>query len=150
MATTPKKKAAPAKKAAAKPAKKAAVKKPLSKTAAPAVPKPATAPAVKEVQVVSSPFWNIWDAGKEFRVRISIPGLSKKNIKVGVDGNKLTISSSKESDIKEVKRDYILREYNYSSWSRSIALPQKVNAADVKVKYKDGVLKLDLPKSTGK
>lgn len=146
MATTPKKKAAPAKKAAAKPAKKAAVKKPVTKTPQ----AKAASPAVKEVQIISSPFWNIWDAGKEFRVRISIPGLSKKNIKVGVEGNKLTISSSKESDIKDVKRDYILREYNYSSWSRSIALPQNVNAADVKVKYKDGVLKLDLPKSTGK
>lgn len=144
MATTTKKKSAPAKKAAKPAAKKAAVKKPTNT-------KPAPAPAVKkEVQLISSPFWNIWDAGKDFKVRISIPGLSKKNIKINVVGNQLTIGSSKESETKDVKRNYIVQEYNYSSWSRMIALPQQVRAEDVKVKYKDGVLKLDLPKAVSK
>ena len=115
-----------------------------------AKPTPSVTPAKKEVQIVNSPFWNIWDAGNDFKVRISIPGISKKDIKVKVNGNQLTISSSKESNTEEKKKNYLVREYSFSSWSRTIALPQAVNSADMKVKYKEGVLKLDLKKSVVK
>jgi HSP20 family protein len=124
------------KKAAPKP-----VTKPVAKAASPSVP------AKKEVQIISSPFWNIWDAGEEFKVRISIPGISKKDIKVKVNGNQLTIGSSKESNREEKRKNYLVQEYSFASWSRTIALPQAVSAADMKVKYKEGVLKLDLKKS---
>ncbi len=130
-------------------AKKPVAKKTAAKPVVKSVPKTVTAPApVKnEVQIVSSPFWNIWDAGEDFKVRISIPGISKKDIKVKVNGNQLTSSSSKESNTEEKRKNYLVQEYNFSSWSRTISLPQAVNAADIKVKYKEGVLKLDLKKS---
>ena len=130
-------------------AKKTAVKKPATKPVAKSAPKAVapSMPAKKEVQIVSSPFWNIWDAGEDFKVRISIPGISKKDIKVKVNGNQLTISSAKESNTEEKRKNYLVQEYNFSSWSRTISLPQAVNAADIKVKYKEGLLKLDLKKS---
>ncbi len=129
--------------------KKPAVKKAAAKPIVKPVVKPVqiSVPAKKEVQIVSSPFWNIWDAGEAFKVRISIPGISKKDIKVKVNGNQLTISSSKESNTEEKNKNYVVQEYNFSSWSRTITLPQAVNAADMKVKYKEGILKLDLKKS---
>ena len=34
-----------------------------------------------DVAVITSPIWNIWDSGKHYKVRVSIPGLSKKDIK---------------------------------------------------------------------
>ena len=110
--------------------------------------KKATQPAVvkKQVAIISSPFWNIWDAGTQYKVRVSIPGLTKKNVKVHVVGNKLTISSEKESVTKAEKKNYLIQEYAFDSWSKSIALPQKIKEEDVKISYKDGLLKIGLKK----
>jgi len=129
-APTPKKKAVPVKKAV-KPA---------------VTPKPAAEVVKKETAIVSSPFWNIWDAGKQYKVRVSVPGLGKNNIQIHVNGNHLTISSEKEKESKKEAKNYLVREYVSVSWSKTIALPQKVNEKDVKISYKDGVLKIGLIK----
>ena len=100
----------------------------------------------KEVVLVSSPFWNIWDAGKQYKVRVSVPGLAKKNIKIHVNGNILTISSEKAKETKKQTKNYLVREYVSASWSKTISLPQKVNEENVKISYKDGVLKIGLNK----
>jgi HSP20 family molecular chaperone IbpA len=126
------------------PKKKVALVKKVTK---PAVVKNQVVPPIKkEIAIVSSPFWNIWDAGTQYKVRVSIPGLTKKNIKVHVVGNKLTISSEKESVTKSEKKNYLIQEYAFDSWSKSIALPQKIKEDAVKISYKDGLLKIGLKK----
>jgi HSP20 family protein len=120
---------------------------PVKKATQPAVVKKQVSPPVKkEVAIISSPFWNIWDTGTQYKVRVSIPGLTKKNVKVHVVGNKLTISSEKESVAKAEKKNYLIQEYAFDSWSKSIALPQKIKEEDVKISYKDGLLKIGLKK----
>ena len=126
------------------PKKKVALVKKVTK---PAVVKNQVVPPIKkEIAIVSSPFWNIWDAGTQYKVRVSIPGLTKKNIKVHVVGNKLTISSEKELVTKSEKKNYLIQEYAFDSWSKSIALPQKIKEDAVKISYKDGLLKIGLKK----
>jgi HSP20 family molecular chaperone IbpA len=120
---------------------------PVKKVTKPAVVKNPVATLVKkEVAIISSPFWNIWDAGNQYKVRVSIPGLTKKNIKVHVVGNKLTISSEKQTETKTEKKNYLIQEYSFDSWSKTIALPQKIKEEDVKISYKDGLLKIGLKK----
>ncbi len=101
-----------------------------------------------DIAVITSPIWNIWDSGKYYKVRVSIPGLSKKDIKVYVNGANLIISSEKENEQQKESKNYIVRQYNFNSWSKSIVLPQEVKAKSVKMDYKDGVLKLGLQKLT--
>lgn len=126
------------------PKKKVALVKKVTK---PAVVKNQVVPPIKkEIAIVSSPFWNIWDDGTQYKVRVSIPGLTKKNVKVHVVGNKLTISSEKESVTKAEKKNYLIQEYAFDSWSKSIALPQKIKEEAVKISYKDGLLKIGLKK----
>lgn len=124
--------------------KKAVQSKKSVKSSSPA--KATTDAVKKEVVLVSSPFWNIWDAGKQYKVRVSVPGLAKKNIKIHVNGNNLTISSEKEKETKKQTKNYLVREYVSASWSKTISLPQKVNEENVKISYKDGVLKIGLNK----
>ncbi|MFN8294766.1 MAG: Hsp20/alpha crystallin family protein [Chitinophagales bacterium] len=120
---------------------------PVKKTVKPVSPaKSVTVAEKKEVPIVSSPFWNIWDAGKQYKVRVSVPGLAKKNIKIHVNGNNLTISSEKEKETKKETKNYLVREYVSASWSKTISLPQKVKEENVKISYKDGVLKIGLTK----
>jgi HSP20 family molecular chaperone IbpA len=130
-------------KKAAIPAKKEAVKKAAKKSSA-KISKPVK--SVLPSLPATSPLWNIRDAGAVYKVRITAPGLNIKNVKINVDGNKLTVSSIQESTRADKQKTYVVREYSYSSWSRSVLLPQRVNAHDIKVRYNEGILKLDLPK----
>ena len=133
------KNAVPTKKAKA--TKAAVVKKTTS-----AAKTTATEAVKKEVNLISSPFWNIRDEGKFYKVRVSIPGLSKKDIKINIIGKQLILSSEKEDKKEKTSKNYIVKQYSYNSWSKSITLPEEVSAKDIKMDYKDGIFKLNLNK----
>jgi HSP20 family protein len=58
----------------------------------------------------------------------------------------LSISSEKEDGTEEKNARYTRKEYSYSSFSRSFALPELVNQEKIEASYEDGLLKLTLPK----
>jgi HSP20 family protein len=58
----------------------------------------------------------------------------------------LTISSSKEDENEEKKRDYVRREFYYSSFSRSFTLPETADGEKIKASHKDGILNIEIPK----
>ena len=72
--------------------------------------------------------------------------MKKEDFKIDVDGNILTISAEKEEKKEEKDKRYNRREYNYSSFSRSFTLPDKVKQEDIQATYENGVLALLLPK----
>ncbi|HWA35239.1 MAG TPA: Hsp20/alpha crystallin family protein [Cyclobacteriaceae bacterium] len=92
------------------------------------------------------PAVNVKETDKSFEVELAAPGLTKKDFNISVDDHLLTISSEKKSEKEEKEKGYTRKEFNYSSFSRSFALPENVNENDVKAKYEDGVLKLSLTK----
>lgn len=94
----------------------------------------------------SVPAVNVMETEKGFNVEVAAPGLSKKDFKITVDNHMLTISSEKQEEKEEKDKDYTRREFSYSSFSRSFSLPENVNEEDVKARYEDGVLKLNLTK----
>lgn len=124
---------------------KPATKKPAKKAAKPTVKK-MPSPKVKEIQIASNPLWNIWDNGKAYKIKLSVPGLTKENINVQTDGNNVTISCKKENTTEKKGKNYLVQEYRYDAWSKSIHLPEKINSDTIKVGYKEGVLKLTLEK----
>jgi HSP20 family protein len=75
------------------------------------------------------------------------PGLHKKDFKIDVEGNMLTISGEKEEDKNEREETFTRREYNYSSFSRSFTLPAEVEQDKINATYDGGVLKLTIPKT---
>ncbi|MGZ0657027.1 Hsp20/alpha crystallin family protein [Coraliomargarita sp. W4R72] len=79
-----------------------------------------------------------------------IPGMSKEDLQVHLDGNWLTISGEKESQQEQKKGQMHYSECSYGAFSRTIPLPCGVNSDAVKAKYRHGVLKLKLPKSPSK
>lgn len=84
---------------------------------------------------------------KELIVNAEIPGVDKKDIKVDVNENILTISFEKkqEKDEKD-KNGWRIIERSYGRFSRTLTLPQAVKSEGAKASYKDGVLKITLPK----
>ncbi len=96
--------------------------------------------------VLSVPAVNITENKDNYEVSLAVPGMKKDDFKIDVDGNMLTISAEKEGTSEEKGKKFTRKEYNYSSFSRSFTLPDKVNKEKIDAKYEDGVLKLALPR----
>ena len=92
------------------------------------------------------PAVNITENKEDYKLSVAAPGLKKDDFKIDVEGNMLTISREKEARKEEKDERYTRKEYSYSSFSRSFALPEEVNQEKIEAKYQDGVLKVTLPK----
>ncbi|HMT13033.1 MAG TPA: Hsp20/alpha crystallin family protein, partial [Ignavibacteria bacterium] len=93
------------------------------------------------------PAVNVTETDTEFRLAIAAPGLEKKDFKVEAFDDMLTISAEHAREEKEEKNGrYNRREYNYSSWSRSFSLPENCDYGKIDAEYKNGELKIMIPK----
>lgn len=96
----------------------------------------------------SVPAVNIVEQDNSFEIELAAPGLEKKDFKVTVEKGVLTISAEKEMRNEEQDNNYTRKEFNYTSFSRSFALPENVSDEDIKGNYQHGVLKLSIKKKT--
>lgn len=94
----------------------------------------------------SVPSVNVKETDKFFEVEMAAPGLTKKDFNVTAENGVLTISSEKKEEKEEKEKDYTRKEFSFRSFSRSFALPEKVNEEDIKANYEDGILKLHIAK----
>jgi len=94
----------------------------------------------------SFPAVNVNETDKGFEVELAAPGLSKKDFNISVENGMLTISSEKKEEKESKDKNYTRREFSYSSFSRTFALPENVKEEGVDARYEDGVLKLTLAK----
>ena len=94
------------------------------------------------------PAVNIKETADNYEVEVAAPGMTKKDFKVKLEGNMLTISSEKTTETKEKDNArYTSREFSYQSFSRTINLQREVvDAEKIQAKYEDGVLHLLIPK----
>ncbi|MCI0668332.1 MAG: Hsp20/alpha crystallin family protein [Methylococcaceae bacterium] len=89
---------------------------------------------------------DIVDGDKEVLVTANLPGVDKDDIEVTVTENMLTIRAQKKQEQEESKGEYFRREISHGEISRTLALPAEVNCEQASAAYRDGVLKLTLPK----
>ncbi|MBL3654722.1 Hsp20/alpha crystallin family protein [Fulvivirga sediminis] len=94
------------------------------------------------------PAVNIKESESDFQVEVAAPGANKKDFKVEVDNNLLTISYEKEvkNEEKNDEGKFTKREFNYQSFQRSFTLPSTVLGDKIEAKYTDGILALSIPK----
>lgn len=97
----------------------------------------------------SMPAVNVSENDKSYMVDVAAPGFRKEDFKVSCDNKVLTISAESKKENKEDDREYSRREYSYSSFTRSFNLPDDAKE-DIAATYKDGVLKLTIPKTEEK
>jgi HSP20 family protein len=94
------------------------------------------------------PAVNIKETNDNYEVEVAAPGMTRKDFKVELDGNMLTIRSER-SDEQENKQDdnYTRKEFSYQSFVRTFNLPKDVvDSEKIQAKYSDGVLHLLIPK----
>lgn len=94
------------------------------------------------------PRLDVDDDGEKIMVTAEIPGMDEKNLDVSIENNVLTIAGEKEEERKEEdkKGKPIVSERRFGSFKRTVSLPQGIKADDVKAKFKNGVLSLEIPR----
>lgn len=93
------------------------------------------------------PSVNIKETTDNFEVEVAAPGMDKKDFNITLDGNLLTISSSKQTKDEKQEHNYTRREFSYQSFQRSFELSKDVVDADkINARYDNGLLLLTIPK----
>jgi HSP20 family protein len=96
---------------------------------------------------VFTPRVDVTEDNENLYVTAEVPGVDKKNVKVSVVGDVLTISGEKKTEQRDEKKNYYRIERSYGSFSRSFTLPAEVMVDKISAEYKDGVLNVTMPKT---
>lgn len=90
---------------------------------------------------------DIYEKGGKYNIEIDIPGFDKKDIKIDVEDGYLTIEATKNMENNEEDEDkhYIKRERVYNSFKRQFYIGD-INDEDIEAEFKDGTLKVVVPK----
>jgi len=94
----------------------------------------------------SMPSVNIREDEKFYNLELAVPGIDKKDLKIDINEDVLTVSSEARNESEESRDGYKRKEFSYSSFCRSFYIPENVNRDKIEANYKDGVLTVGLPK----
>ena len=79
-------------------------------------------------------------------IKAELPGVDKKDISVDVKDRVLTLSGERNYDHEVKEENYYRRERAHGKFKRAFNLPADVDPDKIKADFKDGVLKIELPK----
>ena len=90
---------------------------------------------------------DMYETKDQVVVKAALPGVKPGEMEVTITGNTLTISgeSKEENDVKE--KDYLRKERQFSSFTRSVTLPDGLKADQADASFENGVLTLKVPKN---
>jgi HSP20 family protein len=100
-----------------------------------------------EAGAVARARMDVLDQGDKYEIRIDLPGVTKDDINVSVDGSRVSIEaqSKQERETKEGER-LIHSERTFTGYARSFELPAEVTEQGADARFENGVLTLALPK----
>ena len=93
------------------------------------------------------PAFDISETEKEYVITGEIPGMDVKDLDVTLLDSILTVKGEKKQEKEENEENYHRVERHYGSFQRSFRIPDKVKSDKLNATYKDGILKLTLPKA---
>jgi HSP20 family protein len=94
-----------------------------------------------------APLVDITEDDKEYLIKAELPEIKKEDVKLTVQDNVLAISGERKYEKEEQDKKYHRVERAYGSFLRSFTLPEDADGSKVAAEYKDGMLKVHLPKS---
>ncbi|SFM17970.1 Hsp20/alpha crystallin family protein [Methanolobus profundi] len=95
---------------------------------------------------ILAPLVDVKDEGSGILVTTDLPGVEKGDVDLDVSDNMLTISAMRSASNEDKDEGYLRRERTYSSFSRTVTLPDAVTSDGAKAKLENGVLTVSLPK----
>lgn len=94
-----------------------------------------------------APLVDISEDEKEYLIKAELPEVKKEEVTVSVQDDVLTIAGERKYEKEEKGKKFHRIERAYGSFERSFTLPEDADAGKVAADFKDGVLKIHLPKS---
>ena len=93
-----------------------------------------------------APAVNVKESATAYTMEVAAPGLKKDMVKMNIDKDGyLNVSIENKDEKKE--EHYLRREFSYSSYSQSYALPEDADQEKISAEVSDGVLKIEIPKT---
>jgi HSP20 family protein len=93
-----------------------------------------------------APAMDLIEADNHLILRADLPGLSEKDVKIEVQDNVLTVSGERKAEQEDKTDGYYRIERAFGSFSRSLTLPQGIDADAISADFTDGVLEVRIPK----
>lgn len=94
-----------------------------------------------------SPQVDIVEDDKEYLVKADLPEMKKDEIKINVENGMLSISGERKSEKEEKNKKFHRIERSYGRFERAFTVPEDADASKISADFKEGVLKVHLPKS---
>ncbi|HYO47864.1 MAG TPA: Hsp20/alpha crystallin family protein [Gemmatimonadota bacterium] len=91
------------------------------------------------------PTLDVYEKDEEMVIRLDLPGIEKKDVKVKVLDDILMIEGERKLEKKIEEENYLCQEAFYGTFTRRIALPNPVEEYEVKATFQDGVLEIHVP-----
>jgi HSP20 family protein len=92
------------------------------------------------------PAMDLVETEDHFILRADLPGLTDKDVSIELEDNVLTVSGERQAEHEETKQGYFRVERATGRFSRSLTLPEGVDAESVQASFENGVLEVRIPK----
>lgn len=86
--------------------------------------------------------------GKDYHVRIALPGIDPQNVQLEVRGTTLLILAERKASCGSKDVNYLRREFSYGMLERKLTLPEELETGRITVAYNNGVLEVSAPLET--
>lgn len=93
------------------------------------------------------PSAEITETDEAVHLKLEIPGMDAKDLDIQVTKDEISISGERKEESTTEEKGYTRSEFRYGQFKRVIPLPRKVQNDAVEAEYKDGILRLVLPKA---
>jgi HSP20 family protein len=93
------------------------------------------------------PSIDVSETKSDLVIKAELPGMDAKDIDISMNNGFLTIKGEKKHEREEKDENYHLVERSYGSFTRSVRLPREVQSDKITASFKNGVLRVTLPKS---
>ena len=92
---------------------------------------------------------DVAETDRAFEVKMDLPGVNADEVDINIDKNTLTVRGERldETEEKDEDRQYHRVERYSGSFARSVVLPNSINEDEAVAEFKDGVLKIVIPKT---
>lgn len=103
----------------------------------------------REAELTASwrPVVDVYEEKDAYVIKAELPGVDKKDISVDLKGRILVIKGERATDSEVKEENYYRRERTFGKFQRAFSLPESLDADQISADFKDGVLKITVPKA---
>ena len=101
----------------------------------------------KEIASHMQPLLDVYETGNTIVASLDLPGVEKKDVEVSISNGFLTISGERKNISGEAVEGRIWQETSFGTFKRTFELTEAVVEDKITAQFKNGVLKISLPKT---